>query len=328
MASSSLYLPSPPCNLKPFNRHSSPSRHSISQHFLAPQQPNTTFRTSLAALPSAKLWDEKMVEETRKKILEKYGNDFSEFIKEPSRKARKPKKGRNQRGKSVEIVEKGQTPTEEEEEEKPPRTTHKLLQVLGGKARRRKLLSPAGMDVRPMMQVVRGAAFGILQAAGGTPASLRPGRWLDLYSGTGSVGIEAISRGCSEAHFVEMDPWVISEVLRPNLITTGFLDVSVIHMKRVESFLDYSEKFPDNDKKFDYVSITPPYMEVDYAKLMDQISRSPLIGEDCFILVEYPTRTTMPETCGHLIQIVDRRFGRTNLLIYGPQWAEKKKRKA
>ncbi|KAJ3700011.1 hypothetical protein LUZ61_003716 [Rhynchospora tenuis] len=323
MASSSLCLPSPP--LKPFNRLSSPSRHAISQKFLAPQQANTAIRTSLAALPSSNLWDEKMVEETRRKILEKYGNDFSEFIKEPSSKTRKQKKGRNQRGKPVGVVEEIETTTQEE---KPPRTTHKLLQVLGGKARRRKLLSPAGMDVRPMMEVVRGAAFGILQAAGGTPASLRPGRWLDLYSGTGSVGIEAISRGCSEAHFVEMDPWVVSEVLRPNLVTTGFLDVSVIHMKRVESFLDYSEKFPDKDKKFDYISITPPYMEVDYAKLMDQMSRSPLVGEDCFILVEYPTRTTMPETCGHLIQIVDRRFGRTNLLIYGPKWAEKKKRKA
>jgi len=99
-----------------------------------------------------------------------------------------------------------------------------------------KLLSPKGMDVRPMMEVVKGAAFDILQvpvsclspmhhtcsfanyvqfccsrfpvyannfifntkAAGGCPAALRPGRWLDLYSGTGSVGIEALSRGCSE----------------------------------------------------------------------------------------------------------------------------------
>jgi 16S rRNA G966 N2-methylase RsmD len=70
--------------------------------------------------------------------------------------------------------------------------------VLGGKVRRRKLLSPKDRNVRPMMEVVRGAAFDILQSAGGFPASLRPGRWLDLYSGTGSVGIEAMSRGCSE----------------------------------------------------------------------------------------------------------------------------------
>nr|XP_028953409.1 uncharacterized protein LOC103404593 [Malus domestica] len=60
-----------------------------------------------------------------------------------------------------------------------------------------KLLSPKGMDVRPLMEVEKGAAFDILQAAGGCPASLRPGRWLDLYSGTGSVGIEALSRGYS-----------------------------------------------------------------------------------------------------------------------------------
>ncbi|CAL5392448.1 unnamed protein product [Camellia sinensis] len=71
--------------------------------------------------------------------------------------------------------------------------------VLGGTAKRKKLLSPKGLDVRPMMEVVKGAAFDILQAAGGCLASLRPGRWLDLYSGTGSIGIEALSRGCSEA---------------------------------------------------------------------------------------------------------------------------------
>ncbi|KAF9604599.1 hypothetical protein IFM89_008043 [Coptis chinensis] len=79
--------------------------------------------------------------------------------------------------------------------------------------------------------------------AGGNPASLRPGRCLDLYSGTKSVGIEAISKGCSEAHFVEMDPWVISEFLRPNLEWTEFLDASVIHTLRVETFLERADIF-------------------------------------------------------------------------------------
>ncbi|TQD82241.1 hypothetical protein C1H46_032213 [Malus baccata] len=115
------------------------------------------------------------------------------------------------------------------------------MYVLGGKARRMKLLSPKGMDVRPMMEVVKGAAFDNLQAAGGCPASLRPGRWLDLYSGTGSVGIEALSRGCSE-------------------------------------------------------------------------------------VVEYPLRTDMLDSCGCLVKITDRRFGRTHLVIYGPKWTQKKKK--
>nr|XP_009766049.1 PREDICTED: uncharacterized protein LOC104217480 isoform X2 [Nicotiana sylvestris] len=197
--------------------------------------------------------------------------------------------------------------------------------VVGGTARRKKLLSPKSMDVRPMMEVVKAAAFGILQAAGGCPASLRPGRWLDLYSGTGSVGIEAVSRGCSEVHFVEMDPWVVSDVLRPNLEWTGFLDVSVIHTVRVESFLERAENFLGEGGSFDYISVTPPYAAVDYSILMNQISKSSAVGENTFILVEYPLRTDMLDSCGCLVKISDRRFGRTHLAIYGPKWAQKKK---
>ncbi|XP_021297772.1 uncharacterized protein LOC110426788 isoform X2 [Herrania umbratica] len=208
----------------------------------------------------------------KKVLVERYGFDPNEYISE-----RKTKRGKEVlgKGKGKEVVT--------EEEAKPPRTTHKLLQVLGGKAKRKKLLSPKGMDVRPMMEVVKGAAFGMLQVAGGCPASLRPGRWLDLYSGTGSVGIEAISRGCSEVHFVEMDPWVISNVLQPNLEWTRFLDVSVVHPVRVENFLEQADRFVGSDGPFDYISVTPPYTQVDYGTLMAQISKSAIIGEDTFI---------------------------------------------
>uniref|UniRef100_A0A0Q3U3D0 Uncharacterized protein n=2 Tax=Setaria italica TaxID=4555 RepID=A0A0Q3U3D0_SETIT len=128
------------------------------------------------------------------------------------------------------------------------------------------------------------------------------------------------------AHFVEMDPWVISEVLKPNLECTGFLDVSHIHMLRVEKFLANAEKSQGKYPSFDYISVTPPYLEVNYSTLLDQLARSPLVGKDCFILVEYPLKTDMAESCGNLIKIADRRFGRTNLLIYGPTWSEKKRR--
>ncbi|XP_057983595.1 uncharacterized protein LOC131168289 isoform X2 [Malania oleifera] len=249
-------------------------------------------------------------------LLERYGFDADESLSESSPKSRRRKElQRTGRGKQATL-----------EEPRPPRETHKLLQVLGGKARRKKLLSPKGMDVRPMMEVVKGAAFDILQVAGGCPASLRPGRWLDLYSGTGSVGIEALSRGCSEVHFVEMDPWVVSNVLRPNLEWTGFLDVSAIHAVRVENFLKQAEQFADAHAAFDYISVTPPYTEVDYEVLMGQISKSSLIGEDTFIVVEYPLRTDMLDSCGSLIKIGGRRFGRTHLAIYGPVWAQKKRK--
>ncbi|XP_023549921.1 uncharacterized protein LOC111808272 isoform X1 [Cucurbita pepo subsp. pepo] len=258
---------------------------------------------------------ENSVSERRKKLLEQYGLDPDEFLSEPSaNRAREMRKS----GKDKQIS--GQDP-------KFHRKTHKLLKVLGGSARRMKLLSPIGLDVRPMMEVVKGAAFDILQAAGGCPASLRPGRWLDLYSGTGSVGIEAMSRGCSEVHFVEMDPWVVSDVLRPNLESTGFFDDSVIHTIPVENFIERAEQLIGNDRPFDYISVTPPYIQVDYGVVMEQLSKSALVGEDTFIVVEYPLKTDMLDSCGCLIQITKRRFGRTVLAIYGPKWAEKEKRK-
>ncbi|CAN4081710.1 unnamed protein product [Withania somnifera] len=248
----------------------------------------------------------------KRQLLEQYGLNPDEFLAEPSPKTKKRR-------------EQSKSRTRKLEEPKPPRETHRLLQVVGGTARRKKLLSPKSMDVRPMMEVVKAAAFGILQAAGGSPASLRPGRWLDLYSGTGSVGIEAISRGCSEVHFVEMDPWVVSDVLRPNLEWTGFLDVSLIHTVRVENFLERAEHFLGEDGSFDYISVTPPYAAVDYSTLMNQISKSSIVGENTFLVVEYPLRTNMLDSCGCLVKISDRRFGRTHLAIYGPKWAQKKK---
>ncbi|XP_051118456.1 uncharacterized protein LOC127242804 [Andrographis paniculata] len=258
----------------------------------------------------------KFVDDAKKReLLEQYGLNPDEFLSDASPKVKRRKEQGN-------TGMKNHTPLEES---KPPRETHKLLQVLGGTARRKKLLSPKGMDVRPMMEVVKGAAFAILQAAGGCPQSLRPGRWLDLYSGTGSVGIEAISRGCSEVHFVEMDPWVVSDVLRPNLVSTKFLDASVIHTVRVETFLKNAKSFVGNDGVFDYISVTPPYMLVDYAELMDQISSSSVVGENTFIVVEYPLRTEMPDVYASLVKVADRRFGRTHLAIYGPKWAVKKR---
>jgi 16S rRNA (guanine(966)-N(2))-methyltransferase RsmD len=257
-----------------------------------------------------------MAIDKKRELLEQYGLNPDDFLTDqPPKPRRKEKPQKMGSGKVIPLGE-----------FKGPRETHKLLQVLGGKARRMKLLSPKGMDVRPMMEVVKGAAFGILQVAGGCPASLRPGKWLDLFSGTGSVGIEAISRGCAEVHFVEMDPWVISDVLRPNLEWTGFLENSIIHAVRVENFLERAEQFVGKNGPFEYISVTPPYTQVDYKILMNQLSTSCLVGPETFILVEYALGTEMLDTCGVLVKIADRRFGRTNLAIYGPTWAEKKRK--
>ncbi len=64
----------------------------------------------------------------------------------------------------------------------------------------------------PPLAQVRAAIFNMLQSQAGTAGGLPPMRWLDMFAGTGSVGLEALSRGIKECHFIEMDPWIGRQV--------------------------------------------------------------------------------------------------------------------
>lgn len=115
-----------------------------------------------------------------------------------------------------------------------------------------------------MTPKVRGAVFSILQsylsATAGFPAG---SRWLDLFSGTGAVGLEGMSRGCDEAHFVEADPWVVERCLGKNIAACGAEYHTTVHTQFVEAFLRRVQDAPDSvGGAFDFISVTPPYEKV------------------------------------------------------------------
>ncbi|CAI5476490.1 unnamed protein product [Closterium sp. Yama58-4] len=206
------------------------------------------------------------------------------------------------------------------------RSTHKLLKLVSGANRGRRLLSPADRNVRPMMEMVRAAVFDMLHALLAAPHRLPPAsRWLDLYSGTGSVGLEAMSRGCTQAHFVEMDPWVVSSVLSANIEACAASSLATIHPLKVESFLRQADERGAEwvGGPFSFISVTPPYELIVYSQLMAQLAASPLLHPDTCMVVEYPikSRDEILDTCGPLYKIKDRKYGRTNVAIYGPAWA-------
>ncbi|KAK3235943.1 hypothetical protein CYMTET_53894 [Cymbomonas tetramitiformis] len=147
---------------------------------------------------------------------------------------------------------------------RPKRGVHKKLRIISGKSGGLKLLSPTDENVRPMMEMVRGAVFSMLQAYAGTSSVMpKNTRWLDLFSGTGSIGLEAVSRGCSEAHFVEADPWVISNCLHPNIKACGVEGTTTVHTSYVEALLSRAADFPEVlGGQFDFISVTPPYEKV------------------------------------------------------------------
>ena len=125
------------------------------------------------------------------------------------------------------------------------------IRVVSGAAKGRRLASPAGEATRPTPNRVREAVFNSLYSLD----AIEGARVLDLYAGTGALGIEALSRGAAEAVFVESDPSVAA-VLRSNLETTGLADRAAVMVTDADTALAGLAR---EGRRFDLALIDPPY---------------------------------------------------------------------
>lgn len=197
------------------------------------------------------------------------------------------------------------------------------MRIITGSAAGRRLVSPPGEGTRPMMEKVRGAVFSMVASMAGSQPLLPPGsRWLDLFAGTGAVGLEALSRGCQECHFIEMDPAVARDSLARNIAECGVVSQATVHAMRAEEYLKQARNGNSfvPGKAFDFISVCPPYEKVSYEELYDLLEGSPLIHYESIVIVEYAKRLTavIRDTIGPLHKIRDKRYGRTYVAVYGP----------
>lgn len=215
--------------------------------------------------------------------------------------------------------------------------THRRLKIISGTAAGVRIVSPQGDQTRPMMELVRGAVFSMIASMHGCTESALPNdtRWLDLFAGTGAVGIEALSRGVGEAHFVELSPWVVKNCLEKNLELCGVDNCAIIHSTKAEDYLrrhrrdDVSQQVTSNTnmrnirkvKAFDFISCCPPYENVSYTELFTLLNDSALIHDNTILIVEYPRKAVseIPDVVGPLFKLRDRKYGRTLVALYGPQ---------
>lgn len=189
------------------------------------------------------------------------------------------------------------------------------LRVVSGTAKGRLVSSPS-VYLRPMMGKVREALFSMLFSFG---AMRSDATVLDLFSGTGSIAIEALSRGMASAVLVDYAK-ECTEAARENLAHCGFGERGQAVCARVEEFMADGASF-NGGKHYDLITITPPYEEVDYNMLMQKLVESNCVGEGTFVVVEYPVELkTFPATIGHrLLGVRNRKYGRTMLAVYACQ---------
>jgi len=182
------------------------------------------------------------------------------------------------------------------------------LRVIGGTAKGRRLECAEGRVTRPTPDRVRGSMFNILgQAFDGE-------RVLDLFSGTGALTIEALSRGAVFSFMVEMSPEPI-KAIRKNLKLTGFEDRVRLYEMDVESALEIVAR-DAGGVAFDLIFAGPPYAYRREEWLMARIVSLGLLKTDGVAVFQHATRREMPDAEGGLYRSDYRRFGETSLSFY------------
>src|SRR5208282_1364599 len=174
-------------------------------------------------------------------------------------------------------------------------STERAMRVIAGQYRRRTLRSLPGLEIRPTSDRLRETLFNVL--CSGDPEALAETTWLDLYAGTGAVGIEALSRGARMVRFVESSK-AAADLIAANLkalgITGGFQIVKVDAGKALRQ-LEAAEHVTD------FVFLDPPYsMQEEYAKTLAALAQSNLLTERSLVIAEHEKRFDPGEAFGEL----------------------------
>jgi 16S rRNA (guanine966-N2)-methyltransferase len=177
------------------------------------------------------------------------------------------------------------------------------VRVVAGSVRGRRISAPPGTDTRPTTDRVREAMFNALGSLGAVDGAVV----VDLFAGSGALGIEALSRGAASAHFVESDRRAVA-VIEENLTTLGLDDRGVVLRRPVEAALD------DLPVPLDLVLADPPYDFDGWATLLDQVA--PRLADDGLVVIESGRAIDLPPGWE---RVRERTYGGTVVLFARPE---------
>jgi 16S rRNA (guanine966-N2)-methyltransferase len=184
----------------------------------------------------------------------------------------------------------------------------RAVRIIGGAARGRALTAPRGEATRPTADRVREAIFNIL----GPP----PERVLDLYAGSGALGLEAVSRGAKAAVLVDHDARAIATIRR-NIEALG-REGAGADIRAVKD--DACRALSRLQGPFGWVFVDPPYASGEAARVLAALAAAPgLLSEGATVIVEHDKRSAPPERVLPLFRSDVRGYGDTRVAFYSIQ---------
>ena len=181
------------------------------------------------------------------------------------------------------------------------------MRITGGVARGQQLIVPKSGPIRPTTDRVREAIFSII-----TPLTINRFRGLDLYAGTGALGIEALSRDAEWVDFVEKEPRCCA-IIKQNLQKVGFSQRAHVYCCSAAKALTFLEN------KYDIVFMDPPYTDPSISQMATQLASSKIVDSKSLVVISHATRAPLQESYDGLARIKEKRYGDTCISIYHKQ---------
>lgn len=180
------------------------------------------------------------------------------------------------------------------------------MRIIAGTARGRKLLSPENMETRPTLDRIKESMFSIIQMR------IPEATVLDVFAGTGSLGLEAASRGAKECHLIDKSP-ITFPLLKKNIENLKFEENCKCY--NMDSY-DALKMFSRDKKVFDIIFIDPPYMKDMIPKAIEIIYENNLLDRNGLIVTKIDTREELYEGNNYIVKVDHRKYGNTTVCFY------------
>jgi 16S rRNA (guanine(966)-N(2))-methyltransferase RsmD len=178
------------------------------------------------------------------------------------------------------------------------------MRVIAGKAKGHQIKVPKGTPTRPATDLVRGAIFSILENMTDDWAQV-----LDLFSGSGALGIEALSRGAGRVDFVERETRCCA-IIKQNLEKTKLIEQAHIYCCSVAKAISFL------DKEYNIILMDPPYSDSSISNIITQLATSKLVGANSIVVVTHSTHLSLSTAYHPLKLFKEYHHGDSYVAIY------------
>ena len=185
------------------------------------------------------------------------------------------------------------------------------MRIIGGNFKSKKLFLPKDRNTRPLKDIVKESIFNLIKHSKKINTQIENSLVLDLFSGTGSFGIECISRGARKVTFIEKNK-SSSNILKENLNRLSIKEKALVISDRVENFLKNETMIK---KKFDLIFLDPPFTENDFLDVLKTIKKGEIYKSKHLVVLHRERKTN--DNFDNLINVINYKIYGRSKIIFG-----------